>query len=135
MNRAIKFCGKTPQGEWAYGDLIHKKIAGKLCFFILCDCKEYEVIPEPSVSSPDFLAKNGKEIYAGNILIPDGDNRYYTRMVVVYNQDNCRFVLRFVSQLQEKYCNDYELSRDAIHKHRYNVIGNIHDNPELLTQK
>ena len=71
--------------------------------------------------------KNGKEIYEGDILqFQYGENK--VNRLVVYNEENCAF------QLQDCKIPEYgffQLSdwkiMDAI------VIGNIYENPELIT--
>jgi len=64
--------------------------------------------------------KNGVEIYEGDIL-KDHSEDDIVLTVVVWNNFNCGFYTDYSNDPLEAYaCEDYE------------VIGNIHENPELL---
>ncbi len=73
-----------------------------------------------------LLDKNGKEIYEGDIILL-GKNKTYTAQIV-YRNDSLRIYsvggyfigdLDYIHQCGIEYCE---------------VIGNIHDNPELLKE-
>lgn len=70
--------------------------------------------------------KNGREIYEGDVLEWKlGD--FINRMVVRWNQDECCFELHFF----KGHFGDSLLTKDDANSD-YEVIGNIHENPELL---
>jgi uncharacterized phage protein (TIGR01671 family) len=69
---------------------------------------------------------DGKEIYEGDII--KGINNF--RRVVVYGKRCASFVLRWGNEENS----EFTIYDSFIHKYEYRVIGNIHDNPELLSE-
>jgi len=131
MKRVIKFRGKRiDNGEWVYGDLIHgvKSKKGKL--FILpeninqpgCDYLDgFDVIPESVGQFTGLTDKNGKEIYEGDIFNLGDKNILY---IVEY----------FDCGLSGRQNGNRSRVGLAHWNDRIEVVGNIHDNPELLNK-
>ena len=120
--REILFRGKrTNNGEWVEGDLIHLPNG----ISILANGYAY-VIPETVGQYTGLTDKNGKKIFEGDIIdTPD-------RLIkVVWFTPNAQFDLNFI-----RYANDIIITNfKGIHMRdlkEYEIIGNIHDNPELL---
>ena len=120
--REILFRGKrTNNGEWVEGDLIHLPNG----ISILANGYAY-VIPETVGQYTGLTDKNGKKIFDGDIIdTPD-------RLIkVVWFTGNAQFDINFI-----RYANDIIITNfKGIHMRdlkEYEIIGNIHDNPELL---
>lgn len=129
MNRVIKFRGKrVDNGEWVYGmlDCIYKEdgvttISNVDNEGFYCEDKvDYETVGQFT----GLLDKNGKEIYEGDIvnLFYENDDDVY---IIEWNNYTSRFEI-----------NSKTLSVDFDNYYSYEleVIGNIHDNPELLNE-
>ena len=128
--REINFRGKlqkeyTPQG-WVYGDLV--KYVGN--HYIMDDgCNwdilesGYKVIPETVGQFTGLLDKHEVRIFEGDIVMVG--NGWNELAIIVFYTELSRFMAEF-----EKW------GRKGISEGTsFEVIGNIHDNPELLESK
>lgn len=132
--REILFRGKTENGEWWYGDLFHTRKRVFIRKPILPAGTYYEhdeVIPDTVGQYTGLTDKNGKRIFEGDIC-SDG-----FRILVIrcdFYQWNCKVIASYGltkgldfplwqwDNCPENGCRKLE------------VIGNIHDNPELLKE-
>ena len=137
--REILFRGKRKDNaEWVEGDLLQlhdgrKYIVNNKFGACIDDKGNFinteapfvcEVIPETVGQYTGLTDKNGKEIFEGDIL------KFHDRLVVVFWHTHLgRWDSNFL-----KYTNN-ENGRDDMSPSRWGykseVIGNIHDNPEL----
>lgn len=137
--REILCRGKKICGECCEGNLI---ISGGKCFISgapysigkIYDAKDIEVafggfhpvIPSTVGQYTGLIDKNGRKIFEGDIIeFPDHGNggtktgqiKYFddeTMFLIVYEENNCKPL------------------GECFHGLQLEVIGNIHDNPELL---
>lgn len=137
------FRGKTTakeiagfNGVWVYGDLIvsdgkkyihpqnnRVKIEGELGKIIIM----HEVISETIGEYTGLPDKNGTKIFAGDI-VSLGDLaaiRICGCYVIKFNQEQARYSLYTANGIEQ-----VGFNKDTMKA--YNVLGNIHDNPELL---
>lgn len=123
--REILFRGKLADGNWSEGNL---KVCKNGVYIITPDetiIGEYgRVIPE-TVGQYTGLTANGKKIFEGDIVKiylfePKGFANYEIGFIK-YDETKIRFV--FCTE-EGKYSVD--------DSNEYEVIGNIHDNPDLL---
>ena len=119
--REILFRGKrTDNGEWVYGDLTHSvyKIGDTCVGKYGCEIGMHQVDPSTVGQYTGLTDKNGKRIFEGDVV----ENREYGNLAVVW--DDGAFQLEreytFYDTL-DHYTNIFSV-----------VVGNIHDNPELL---
>lgn len=94
---------------------------------------EYQTDPEPLVELYIGLKdKNGKEIYVGDIVRAE-DNGHYLVGAVEWNEDyaKCEVIYDQITN------NSFEFESDSGYPvaNSCEVIGNIHENPELLEGK
>lgn len=111
--REILFRGKTSgNGKWVQGDLIHYPDDRT----VIKAEHEFWVIPETVRQYTGLTDKNGTKIFEGDI-VEFGEYRY----TVEWKRDRCGFGYEETA--------DRMLECDGGH---CVVIGNVHDNPELL---
>ena len=126
MAREIKFRGKKfCQDEWMYGSLITRGERGADGNFI--DTGRGECYPLQQDTIGQFTGlhdKNGKEIYEGDIV-----RTLVSRLNATKNKKYRNFVIRYDAP---HFWNGYD---SILMRPMYmEVIGNIHDNPELLKE-
>ena len=133
--REILFRGKrVDNGEWVYG------YYQNLCGFheIVTENKEksfsvitYQVMPETIEQFTGLTDKNGKKIFEGDIV----KDEYNRIMLVVWREEFYGYAFKLLSYDKEKYpwSNNFLFASQLREwKGCLDVIGNIHDNPELL---
>lgn len=128
--RTMKFRGKSFEGEWVYGDL-HLN-----CKFPHIHTEERRSIPIDTTTIGQYTGltdKNGKEIYEGDIvrhhwkdpvfgdLVETGQ---FVHSTICFN--NGAFVVNYRLQ------GEYIYLQDFVRLKCLEVVGNIHDNPEML---
>lgn len=131
--RTIKFRGKNLDGEWVYGFYVEEErqtINGfEKKYFIVNDGYDY-VKPDTVGQFTGLYDKDGKEIYEGDIL---GRKDCGALLTVGFRHGAFGY----------EYCGEFH-SWAGNHNFTFNpfdtdvdfaIIGNIHDNPELLTNK
>ena len=120
--REILFRGKTVFGEW---------IEGVPMFFTdeyaqICRPMQHgrSIIPETVGQYTGVTDKNGTKIFEGDIVLLHINDQYY-RSLICYSGQSCRFTVK------TKLCG-YWRHYPLNDRQQLNVIGNIHDNPDLL---
>lgn len=135
--REVLFRGKRiDNGEWLEGDLLTPTQEGFLQVYEISDTHSvmgdrYEVEPETVGQYTGLTDKNGKKIFEGDIIRIDSscyDDIYITK-VFDYNGTLCVDIWhREYDQTAIAFAfDDWDTTGDEVE-----VIGNIHDNPELL---
>lgn len=123
MNHLNKFRGKRlDNGEWVTGELMRNSEDDNL--YIVAENRAFRYIPSSLSSYTVRDDKNGKEIYGGDILMLAG-----YKCVVEWNKTICAFCIRFSF---EKEVGVRPLGLWLEEYRECEVVGNIHDNPELL---
>lgn len=136
--REIKFRGKSfDNGEWIYGDY-HKRSEGEHCIIKMKPDENGKVVYVVHQAVPDSIGqftglhdKNGKEIYEGDIIRGNCGHGEVRHLISFYDM-----TASFVAEiLPDNDINDYcTASQIWILKYSKEVVGNIHDNPELLNE-
>lgn len=126
MNREIKFRGLNKEHNlWLYG-YFFRYPNGRHTLIYESDSSCWEVLSSSVGQYTGLKDKNGTEIYEGDILI-DEDFDYPLKMVWF---DGC-----FKLQGKGLHLPDVIPAYESLQRWELRIIGNIHDNPELLTNE
>lgn len=133
--REILFRGKTTRTKlWVYGYYTTNYGTGRDQIREKGDCCFKEVLPETVGQYTGLTDKNGKKIFEGDIVSTKyklGRGGYYV-FEVYYNENLCQFALTINSGSYTKNKQYDWLQLTSLKANKVEVIGNVHDNPELL---
>ena len=124
--REILFRGKRKSnGEWAYGNFV-RGCVDDFAYIVEFGnkelCRNYvEVIPETVGQFTGLTDKNGKKIFEGDIIRKTNKGRHPEIFTA-----NIRTDFRVNEEVYYGPCEHFTESCE------YEIIGNIHDNPELM---
>ena len=130
MERQIKFRGKNIHtGEWLYGDY-HRE--GKTHYITKPEqyLREYApiefIVDGKTIGQfTGLLDKNGKEIYEGDVILQQG---YSGKKPMLVRFEHGAFIVGWHGGSSTQ-------TRPMLIQKRCEVLGNIYDNPELISKK
>ena len=139
--RDILFRAKTLSGKWVEGAYYKQELfyGDKEDAHIIITSKEtldndfalerYIVIPETIGQYTGLTDKNGKKIFEGDIVkhFDNSEKKKYDIGEIYYDTKLLMWRRTTQGSFHKSLINSYKLNSDCI----YEVIGNIHDNPEL----
>ena len=129
--RIIKFRGQKENGDWVYGSVLTwNGVNGSIYFQVKkgrSETMEYALVHPRTVGQfTGLFDKNGKEIYEGDVLM----FQISVKRVVGYEDSH-----RACFSLLDQHLHYSSSFGSGTYESFYcEVIGNIHDNPELLKQ-
>lgn len=135
--REILFRGKRKEnGKWIYGSLVPKETNSYADGFLIIDgalnydeldnyypsFSTYDVVSETVGQYTGLTDKNGKKIFEGDILKNIESNE-----IVAICYGGCSFCYSYNGTIY-----GIDDSETGLEMNEWEIIGNIHDNPELL---
>ncbi len=129
--REIKFRGKTANGEWFFGSLVYSENIQPAIYFEVGkgSIKTFDFVyvrPETVGQFTGLIDKNGNKIFEGDIISTD-----LARDFLVVEFKGGAFVFN-CNDGEDDYYDHINASHELDDEYKYgDVIGNIHDNPEL----
>ena len=128
--REIKFRGKgVISDDWFIGSLIVTK--GSAIIYSGDFLHQGSVNPKTIGQYTGLKDKNGKEIYEGDII---GCHNPQIKHLIFYNEKQGRFMAALNGDIENYYIGVCGLD-DSRWIASKEVIGNIHDNPELIKEE
>ena len=115
---------RLDNGEWVYGSLLQVEYDDGSVVTAIFDRKDSggdaEVHPSTVGQYTGLNDKNGERIFEWDVLTVDGEDGFF---VLEFQEDTARFVMSGDSVV---------VDFDNFWSYEVEVMGNIHDNPELL---
>ena len=137
MNSEIKFRGiSIKTGEWVYGSLLTNRLGFRICIMIngyINDDTNFYKIRVKSKTVGQFTGlydRNGKEAYYGDIIQYVNTNGDVMIRKLEYDNEMCCLT---IGGMEYSRLRDSGLTQSS--NINFLIIGNIHDNPELLPIK
>lgn len=119
MEREILFRGKRKSnGKWIEGYIYKQIVNLNDEYYIRRGDTDYLVVPETVGQFTGLTDNNGNKIFEGDIVLSSSNSE---QAVVKWDDYSACFLLSF-----NGWCADFDIPYEL------EVIGNIHDNPELL---
>lgn len=135
--REILFRGKSiGTAEWVEGFYCggnERKTLRPCIFVYIPDRQSYDcqdIIPETVGQYTGLTDKNGTRIFEGDVMEFVAYGEYYKGVVYIYKGNFGIFC-----KPPSAHCEASPFLDDAIEKHNAVVIGNVHDNPDLMEVK
>lgn len=135
--REILFRGKrTKTGEWVSGLIWHHTEKASSIYSDELD-KHVWVHPETVGQFTGLTDKNGKKIFEGDVVkFTDSPFGYSYTGAVCFNEGS--FCIKYEYWKKEKFHRIgqtdkwQDMGASGVVTYQYEILGNIHDNPELL---
>lgn len=130
--REILFRGKSlDSGEWIEGNY-SIMLSGRVAIQPIGRIVTYEVLPTTVGQFTGLLDKNGKKIFEGDIVRRfNSRGQEVMRYAVKWNTDCCMFALA----CEDTYLGEYDSDFTVFYGEEFEIVGNVHDNPELLKEE
>lgn len=131
--REILFRAKRKSnGKWIEGYIYKQIVNLNDEYYIRRGDTDYLVVPETVGQFTGLTDKNGKKIFEGDIV-----RRFnirgleVMRYAVKWNTDCCMFALA----CEDTYLGEYDSDFTVFYGEEFEIVGNVHDNPELLKEE
>lgn len=130
--REILFRGKrVDDGKWVYG-CYYELDMGKVMISTCIKREAYEVQHKTVGQFTGLTDKNGKKIFEGDIVRRfNSKKQEVMRYALKWNTDCCMFVLI----CEDTYLGEYDSDFTVFYGEEFEIVGNVHDNPELRKEK
>ena len=127
--REILFRGKrVDDGKWVYG-CYYELDMGKVMISTCIKREAYEVQHKTVGQFTGLTDKNGKKIFEGDIVRRfNSKKQEVMRYAVKWNTDCCMFV----PICEDTYLGEYDSDFTVFYGEEFEIVGNVHDNPELM---
>ena len=126
--REMKFRAKDHEGNWVYGDL---HLNHKMPHIHPFENNRTFINTKTIGQYTGLKDKNGKEIYEGDII---GCHNPNIKHLIFFNEKQGRFMAALDGDIENDYYGVCGLD-DSRWNATKEVIGNIHDNPELISKE
>ena len=133
--KRLNVAGDKMPSNWVYGGICkgdgdHSIIYGSNAYPDLRICDKYAVYSDTIGQYTGIIDKNGKKLFEGDIIKFISEDDVEVIAVVTYDENAMQFV--FETKFSIYTLSDISSIFDNGKEERFEIIGNIFDNPELI---
>lgn len=128
----VSLDGTPVDSNWVYGGVAQFNEERAIIYQTEPEFHKFAVYTETLGQFTGLTDKNGKKIFEGDIV-----RRFnirgleVMRYAVKWNTDCCMFALA----CEDTYLGEYDSDFTVFYGEEFEIVGNVHDNPELLKEE
>lgn len=124
----VRMDGSPVDSNWVYGGILPGEGDRSIIYQTEPEIDKFPVYSDTVGQYTGLKDKNGTRIFEGDVLIYEYDSEYDPdeKYFVIWDNDEAAFRVRCYDK------GEYICCESIAPYHHFEVIGNIHDNPELL---
>ena len=128
----VRLDGTPVDSNWVYGGVAQFNEERAIIYQTEPEFHKFAVYAETLGQFTGLTDKNGVKIFEGDIVRRfNGRGQEVMRYAVKWNTDCCMFALA----CEDTYLGEYDSDFTVFYGEEFEIVGNVHDNPELLKEE
>lgn len=126
----VKLDGTPVESKWVYGGICQFNEDRSIIYQTKPEFKKYSVYTDTVGQYTGLTDRNGRKIFEGDIIkYVDKYGQEVLSYIVEWSKDSCMFFLKCIG-FDDRFDSNFDVFYGE--PEPFEIIGNIHDNPELV---